>query len=43
MLKYFLKGLKSSILAKLEHKDLELESFNQIIKKVVNVKAKVTL
>ena len=43
MLKYFRKGLKPSVLAELEHWDLELESFNQMVKKAVNVKAKLAL
>ena len=40
MLKYFRKGLKPSVLAKLEHRELELESFNQMVKKAVNNEAK---
>lgn len=43
ILRYFQKGLKSSILAKLEHWDLKLESFNQMIMKAVNTKAKTAL
>ena len=41
--KYFQEGLKPSILAELEHRDLELKSFNQIVKKAVNAKAKSAL
>ena len=40
MLRYFRKGLKPFILTKLEHRDLELESFDQMIKKTIDVKAK---
>ena len=40
MLRYFREGLKPSVLAKLEHRDLELETFDQIVKKAVNAKAK---
>ena len=43
MLRYFWKNLKPSILAKLEHQNLELESFNQIVKKVINAEAKIVL
>ena len=43
MLRYFRKGLKPSILAELQNKDLELESFVQIIKKTIVVKAKANL
>ena len=43
MLKYFRKGLKSSVLAELEHRDLKLESFNQMVKKAVDVEAKSAL
>ena len=43
MLRYFQKGPKPFILAKLKQQDLELESFNQMIKKAVDVKAKSTL
>ena len=43
MLKYLRKGLKPSILTELEYQDLELESFNQIVKKAVNTRAKVVL
>ena len=40
---YFREGLKPFVLAELEHWDLELESFNQIIKKTVSTKAKSAL
>ena len=40
MLKYFQEGLKPSVLTELEYRDLELESFNQMVKKAVNAKAK---
>ena len=43
MLKYFRKGLKPLVLAKLEYWDLELESFNQMVKKAVNAEAKSAL
>lgn len=43
MLRYFREGLKPSILAELEHRDLELESFNQMVKKAVDAEAKATL
>lgn len=43
MLKYFQEGLKLSVLAELEYQDLKLESFDQIIKKVVEVEAKSAL
>ena len=43
MLKYFRKGLKSSILAELEHQDLKLESFDQMVKKAVDAKSKLAL
>ena len=43
MLRYFREGLKSSILAELEHRNLELESFDQIIKKAINAEAKSAL
>ena len=43
MLRYFREGLKSSILPKLEHWDLELESFDQMVKKAVNAEAKSAL
>ena len=40
MLRYFQEGLRPSILAELQNKDLELESFVQIVKKAVVAKAK---
>ena len=43
MLRYFREDLKPFILAELEHWDLELESFNQMVKKAVDAKAKSTL
>ena len=43
MLKYFQKGLKPSIFAKLQNKNLELENFFQIVKKSTIAKAKANL
>ena len=43
MLRYFRKGLKPSVLAKLEHQDLDLESFDQMVKKAVDAEAKSAL
>ena len=43
MLRYFQEDLKLSILAELEHWDLELESFDQMVKKAVNAEAKSAL
>ena len=43
MLRYFREGLKPSILAELEHRDLELESFDQMVKKAVNAETKSAL
>ena len=43
MLRYFRKGLKPSILAELEHRDLKLESFDQMVKKAVDAEAKSAL
>ena len=43
MLRYFWEGRNPSVLAELEHRDLELESFNQMVKKAVNAKAKSAL
>lgn len=43
MLKYFHKDLQLSIQIKLKHWDLELESFNQFVKKVIEAKGKVLL
>ena len=40
MLRYFWEDLNPFILAELEHHDLELESFDQIIKKIVDSIAK---
>ena len=43
MLKYFGESLKYSILAKLKYRDLKLESFDQIVKKIINAMAKAAL
>ena len=43
MLRYFREGLKPSVLAELEHRDLELESFDQMVKKAVDAEAKSAL
>lgn len=43
MLKYFWEGLRLSILAKLQNKNLELENFVQIVKKAIVVEAKANL
>lgn len=43
MLWYIQKDLKSSILAKLQNEDLELEGFTQMIKKVEVAEAKTNL
>ena len=43
MLKYFQKSLKPSVLAKLEYWDLELKSFDQMVKKAVDAEAKSAL
>ena len=43
MLRYFWEDLKPSVLAELEHRDLELESFDQMVKKAVNAEAKSAL
>lgn len=43
ILGYFWKNLKPFIQAKLEHQDLELKNFDQIVKKTINVKAKAAL
>ena len=43
MLRYFREGLRPSILAELQNKDLELENFVQIVKKAVVAKAKANL
>ena len=39
MLRYFWEGLKPSVLAELEHRSLELENFDQMVKKAANAKA----
>ena len=43
MLRYFREGLKLSVLAELEYRDFELESFDQMVKKAVDDKAKSAL
>ena len=43
MLRYFRKDLKPSILAELEHWHLELKSFDQMVKKAIDAKAKSAL
>ena len=43
MLRYFREGLRPSIRVELEHRDLELESFEQLIKKVVEAESKASL
>ena len=43
MLKYFCEALKPSVLAELKHRDLELESFDQMVKKAIDAKAKLAL
>ena len=43
MLKYIREGLKLSVLIELEHQDLKLKSFDQIVKKTVDLKAKLAL
>ena len=43
MLKYFREGLKPSVLTELEYWDLELENFNQMVKKAVDAEAKSAL
>ena len=43
MLRYFWEGLKPSVLAELEHQDLKIESFDQMVKKAVDAKAKSAL
>ena len=43
MLRYFRKDLKLSVLAELEYQNFKLESFDQMVKKVVNAKAKSAL
>ena len=43
MLKYFRERLWPSIRVELEYQDLELESFKQLVKKVVEVESKSSL
>ena len=43
MLRYFREGLRPSIRVELEHRDLELESFEQLVKKVVEAEGKASL
>ena len=43
MLRYFREGLWPSIRVELEHRDLELESFEQLVKKVVEAEGKASL
>ena len=43
MLRYFRKGLKLFLLAELEYRNLELESFDQMVKKAVDVEPKLAL
>ena len=43
MLRYFREGLQPSIRIELEHRDLELESFKQLVKKVVEAEGKASL
>ena len=43
MLRYFWEGLWPSIRVELEHRDLELESFEQLLKKVVEAEGKASL
>ena len=43
MLKYFREGLRPSIRVELKHRDLELESFEQLVKKVVEAEGKASL
>ena len=43
MLRYFREGLKPSVLAELKYWDLELESFDQMVKKAVNSEVKSAL
>ena len=40
ILRYFRESLQLSVLAELKHRDLNLESFDQMVKKAVNTKAK---
>lgn len=43
MLRYFRENLNFSILVKLEYWNLKLESFNQMVKKVITIEAKAAL
>ena len=43
MLRYFQEDLKPSVLVELEYWDLELESFNQIVKKAIDAEPKSAL
>ena len=43
MLRYFWEDLKPLVLAELEHQDLGLERFDQMVKKAVNANAKSAL
>ena len=43
ILRYFQEGLKPSVLTELEHQDLELESFDQMVKKAVDAEAKLAI
>ena len=43
MFRYFREGLKPSVLAELEHQNLELKSSNQMVKKAVDAEAKSAL
>lgn len=43
MLRYFCKSLKPFIWVELEQRNLELENFEQLVKKVVKVESKTTL
>ena len=43
MLKYFREGLRPLIRVELEYRDLELESFKQLVKKVVEAEGKASL
>ena len=43
ILRYFQEGLRLSIRVELKHRDLELESFKQLVKKVVEAEGKASL
>ena len=43
ILRYFREGLKPSVLAEWEHRDFELENFNQMVKKIVDTETKSAL